>query len=245
MESAAPPYLAEAYDNAGLLTGRRDGSVTRILTALDLSLEVLKEAKEKKCEMVLMHHPIMFKPIRRVTDETDEGRCILFAIENNIAIYAAHTNLDFAEDGLNDFFLKKLGLKALGTISETAGRLAEVNMTGKELCGKIAEAFKLPVIRTTLCGDEVIKQIAVCTGSGKSLIDDVCGKADVYITGEVGHHDVLRLKEQGSGYIEISHYDSEIMVKELLRTKLTERFKDKIEVFESEKNVNPMRTIIF
>jgi len=242
MEEIAPLDGAADFDNPGLLVGRHDGTVTGILTALDLTTEVLREAKEKRCEMVVMHHPIMFKAIKKVTDDTEEGRAILFAAENGIAVYAAHTNLDFADGGLNDFFLQKLGLTPTGAMLENEGRRAEANMTASELLTRISDVLGLGVIRTTLKGGEYIKTIDLCTGSGKSLIS--AAESDCYITGELGHHDIYALLEKGVNYIELSHYDSESMVMELLKNRLSERFKG-ISVFESLKNTNPMRVILF
>lgn len=243
MEELAPKTGAMEYDNVGLLVGRGEKEVTRVLTALDTTLDVVREAKEKGCELIVCHHPVMFGGVKKITDETKEGEMLLFAMENNIAIFAAHTNLDFAQDGLNDYFLEKLGYTACDSIVENEGRIFETGgLTVKELCEKIKKAFDVTYLRvagdiareTALC--------ALCTGSGKSLVGDAVDKADVYITGDMGHHDILTVLENDCAYIEVSHYDSEKIAMELLYNKLTAKFSE-IEVFVSNENKNPLTIV--
>ena len=243
MAKIAPDDAAMEYDNVGLLVGKRDREVARILTALDCTLEVVMEAKEKGCDLVLCHHPVMFSKIGRITDDTREGEMLLFAIENNISIFAAHTNLDFAEGGLNDYFLEKLGFCASDTIEENEGRIFDCDMTAGELCEKIKHVFEIESLRVSIDNDRLILKGALCTGSGKSLAQKAAEKADVYITGELGHHDILNLNGLGCGYIEISHYDSEKIVMELLKKRLCEEFGDEIEAFVSAENKNPLTII--
>ncbi|MBQ8540853.1 MAG: Nif3-like dinuclear metal center hexameric protein [Clostridia bacterium] len=240
MEELAPKEGAMEYDNVGLLVGRGEKEVTRVLTSLDCTLDVVREAKEKGCEAVVCHHPIMFGGVKKITDETKEGEMLLCAIEQGIAIYACHTNLDFAEGGLNDYFLEKIGYTACGTILENEGRIFETGaVTVADLCAKIKKAFDVPHLR--VAGDTLRESAmgALCTGSGKSLVHEAVQKADVYITGDMGHHDILSVVENGCAYIEISHYDSEKIAMELLKCKLSEKF-PQLEVFMSQENKNPL-----
>lgn len=243
MDDVAPKDGAMEYDNVGLLLGRCEKEVTRVLTALDCTLDVVREAVEKKCELILCHHPIMFSKVNKITDETKEGEMLLYAMENNIAIFAAHTNLDYAEGGLNDYFLEKLGYIAVDTISENEGRVFEADgISVRALCEKIKTVFDVPVLR--IAGDsehEIIKG-AVCTGSGKSLVKEAVEKADVYITGDMGHHDILTLVDEGCCYIEMSHYDSEKIVMELLCELLAAEFEG-LEIYQSNENKNPLTFI--
>lgn len=240
MEEIAPKEGAMEYDNVGLLLGRGEKEVRRVLTALDCTIEVVREAKEKGCEVIVCHHPVMFGGVKKITDETKEGEMLLLAAENNIAIFAAHTNLDFAEDGLNDYFLEKLGYKAIDTIVEQEGRVFETGgITIKELCENIKRVFEVPFLRVVGDIERESAMGAVCTGSGKSLLCEALEKADVYITGDMGHHDMLYVLENDCAYVEISHYDSEKIAMELLKKKLSEKFEE-IEVFESSENKNPL-----
>lgn len=238
-EQIAPSSLALDYDNVGLLVGHKNGEVTKILTALDCNTDVVREAVAKGCELILCHHPVMFSGVKRITDETKEGEMLLSAIENNVAILAAHTNLDFADGGLNDRFLEKLGYEADGTIVDNEGRIFRCEITLGELSERIKERFDVPHVRVGGDLNAVCKVCALCTGSGKSLLEHVLGKADTFITGEMGHHDILYAIENGCNYVEISHYDSEKIAMELLKCKLDEKF-DEIEVFISEENKNPL-----
>lgn len=242
MEQVAPVDVAMEYDNVGLLVGRRDKDITKILTALDCTLEVVREAAEIGAELILCHHPVMFSGINRINDDTKEGEMLLYAIENNIAIFAAHTNLDFAQGGLNDYFLEKLGYTAIDTIEANEGRVFECHTTGEELCEKIKEVFNIKMLRVSLDLDRFVLKGAVCTGSGKSLSAAAAEKADVYITGDMGHHDILNLADTGCGYIEISHYDSEKIVMELLMELLLSEF-DELEVYTSNANENPLTIV--
>lgn len=240
MEEIAPRIGAMEYDNVGLLVGRGEKEVTRVLTALDATLDVVREAAEKGCEVIVCHHPVMFGGVKKITDETKEGEMLLCAIENNIAIFAAHTNLDFAHGGLNDYFLEKLGYKASGTIVENEGRIFETGgITVGDLCARIKEVFDVPHLRVAGDINRESAMGALCTGSGKSLVCEAVEKADVYITGDMGHHDILTVLENDCAYIEISHYDSEKIAMELLCNKLEEKFEG-IEVFTSNENKNPL-----
>lgn len=240
MECMAPVEAAMEYDNVGLLVGRGEKEITKILTALDCTMDVVREAKEKGCELIVCHHPVMFGGVKRITDETKEGEMLLCAIEQGIAIFACHTNLDFVKGGLNDYFLEKLGYRAFDTILENEGRVFETgDLTIGELCEKIKAVFNVPCLR--IAGDigRETSIGAVCTGSGKSLANEACDKADVYITGDMGHHDILNVLDMGCAYIEISHYDSEKIAMELLKKKLEAEFSG-IEVFQSNENKNPL-----
>ncbi len=243
MEEIAPREVAMEYDNVGLLIGRCEKNVTKVLTALDCTMDVVREAKEKGCELIVCHHPVLFSGVKKLTDETREGEMLLFALENNIAVFACHTNLDFAEGGLNDYFLEKLGLKASGTIVENEGRVFDAEgVTLRALAEKIKAVFEIPVIRVAGDLDREVVKGAVCTGSGKSLLNEALEKADLYITGDMGHHEILTVWENDAAYIEISHYDSEKIVMELLKNKLSEKFSE-IEVFQSKENKNVLTFI--
>jgi dinuclear metal center YbgI/SA1388 family protein len=110
LESVAPPVYQESYDNAGLITGSRNTEVTSALITLDITEEVVAEAVEKKCELIISHHPIIFKGIKRLTGSTYVERCLIQAVKNDIAIFAAHTNLDNVSGGVNAKIAEKIGL---------------------------------------------------------------------------------------------------------------------------------------
>lgn len=117
IEDFAPLALQESWDNSGLILGDRDQEVKSIMVCLDVTETVLNEAIEKGCNLILSHHPIIFKGIKKLTENNSDQRILRKAIKNDIAIYAAHTSLDNAKEGINSFLAKKLGLKNISILA--------------------------------------------------------------------------------------------------------------------------------
>ena len=106
MEETAPSYLAESWDNPGLSTGDPEGEISTILIALDATEPVIDEAIKKGADLIITHHPVLFRPIKTLRTDTPKGRLITKAIKNDIALFSAHTNLDIAKGGTNDTLAK-------------------------------------------------------------------------------------------------------------------------------------------
>lgn len=223
IERHAPPKLACGWDNPGLLTGHGNAEVTTVLTALDIDMEVALEAKRIGAELIVTHHPLIFDPIKKVNEDTFEGRTLMFLIENKIALYSAHTNLDAAPGGTNDYLAKLYGLcdtKCFDIIYTDengreyglgrTGRL-EKPMTLKEFARHIAK--KLGLENISYMGDDnlVINTAAICSGGGGSLISpEIAGIADVYVTGDVKYSNVRNAFNMGFPVIVADHYSTEI-----------------------------------
>ena len=111
LESIAPPYLQESYDNSGLLTGDMEDEIRGVLICLDSTEDVIQEAIDTNCNLVVAHHPIVFSGLKKITGKNYVERVIIKAIKNNIAIFACHTNLDNVQSGVNAKICEKLGLK--------------------------------------------------------------------------------------------------------------------------------------
>lgn len=120
VEQLAPKHLAESWDNVGLMVGQQQMAVTGIVTALDVTEAVVEEAIAKGCNLIVSHHPLIFKGLKQVTDETALGRLVLKLISHNIAVYSAHTNLDIAQGGLNDLAAAQIGLAEVTGLEVTA-----------------------------------------------------------------------------------------------------------------------------
>lgn len=118
LEQKAPPSLAEEWDNVGLMTGSMKKAVGRIMICLDVTENVVNEAIEKKIDMIISHHPLIFNKLRNINDTTAKGRLLLKLIKNDICVYSMHTNLDVAEGGVNDCLAEALKLKHLTGLSE-------------------------------------------------------------------------------------------------------------------------------
>ena len=183
MEKFAPSELKEDFDNVGLLIGKEDGKVRKVLLALDVDESVALEAIEFGADLIICHHPLIFDGLKSIAEKNFVERTAALLIENKIALYAMHTNLDIVKGGLNDLFAKKLGLKVKSALADDGcGRICSVKTTLSELAEKVKAEFFLPYIRYSGNGERVIKKVALCTGGGRSFVDDVIESgADVYI----------------------------------------------------------------
>lgn len=214
IDALAPFALAEPWDNVGLMVGRRDRAVTRVLVALDLRAEVLDEAVATGADAVLLHHPPIFPALSAVSDARTAGRLVLRAAEERIAVVAAHTNLDSAAGGLNDLMAGDLGMTDLSPLvphpddpEVGLGRVGTVAATTLgDLSALAVAAFSPRQANLAMAGDPTIPvtRVAVCTGSGGSLIDAArAAGADAYVTGDLKYHDFDAA--EGMGLVNLPH----------------------------------------
>lgn len=201
VERLAPSVLAEAWDNVGLLVGRHNQPVKKLLVALELRDEVLGEAAELGCQAVLTHHPTIFPALSAVTDDVTAAELVLQAAEARVAVIAAHTNLDAASGGLNEIMAGLLGITAATPLrpapsdpSVGLGRVgqAPARLTLEKLVNRAGQAFDAP---RRYVGDPSakVRTVACCTGSGASLIPDaLAAGADVLVTSDLKYHDADR-----------------------------------------------------
>ena len=245
LEEKFPPSYAEDFDNIGLLLGRSDRSVSKAIVCLDFSKKVCEEAIKKGAELIITHHPVIFSPIKRLDSSSPDSEALLFAIENKISVYSAHTNLDSAPDGLTDFILKKLGLSSIGTMEGELGRVCRTapNTTAFDLIARIKKEFKINKLYSTLKENKPVNTVSICNGGGGGELADLAliNESDIYISGDLKHHEVLKFSlSKTSDYIEIRHHDCEFCVTELLKSVLDSRFKDSLETEISEFNTAPL-----
>jgi dinuclear metal center YbgI/SA1388 family protein len=142
LEELAPPFLQESYDNSGLLIGNPETDVKKVLISLDVTEEILHEAIVEKCQIIISHHPIIFKGLKRITGKNMVERIVTKAIKNDIAIYAIHTNLDNVKNGVNSILCEKLWIKNPQILSPKEGLLRKlVTFCPKENAAKVREAI--------------------------------------------------------------------------------------------------------
>jgi dinuclear metal center YbgI/SA1388 family protein len=142
IESLVPLELQEDYDNSGLILGSPEMEIRAVLLCLDITKEVLEEAAMKGCNLIISHHPLIFKGIRRITGSDDEQKIIIQAIRNDIAVYALHTNLDNAIGGLNSLLCSKLGIKKVKVLQPSANMLKKlVTFCPVEFAEKVRQAL--------------------------------------------------------------------------------------------------------
>ena len=205
----APYELAEEWDNVGLLLGRAERPVTRVLVALDVTDGVVAEAKALGAQAIVTHHPMMMSARRRVTDGDREGRLLLDMAENGMAHIAAHTNFDSAPGGVNDTLMALMGAENV----RGEGVLRVGDLAQGTTLGMLAErARKKLHAAVRVYGEESreVKTLGCCSGAGSSEIADAAALgADCFITGEVKHHLALEAMDAGVCVLEAGHYETE------------------------------------
>lgn len=245
IERLAPKSLAEGWDNVGLMVGDENTNVSKILVALDCRDEVLDEAIEKGANLIITHHPFIFKGIKNMNYKTPIARKIAKAVKNNISIYSAHTNLDIAEGGTNTVLAKLLELKTTeGLMPVTEGNfLGKTGYIKNEMTFKEFALFvkkKLGADSLNINGDlnRKVKKVGLCTGKGCDmdfLIAAAEKGCDVYISGDIGYHDAQNAEDLGLCLIDGTHYLTEVIVVPEICRYIKEKFGD-IELIESEIN---------
>ena len=221
IEATFPRTAALGFDNVGLLAGRSEKEVSRIYLALDATDVVIDRAIKEGADMLITHHPLLFSAVKKVTDEDFITRRIVKLIQNDISYYAMHTNYDvakmaeLAEHALhltNCTPLEVTGVDADGNAYGigSVGELPE-RMSAKACCAYVKEAFGLTHVQLFGEPDTDVKRMAVCPGSGgKELMEEALKSgADIYLTGDVGHHTGLDAQDQGLTVIDAGHFGIE------------------------------------
>lgn len=225
LEQLAPAGYACDWDNVGLLAGRSDKEIKKVFIALDATNDVVEEAIRWGADMLITHHPLIFKPLKKINDMDFIGRRVLGLLRNDISYYAMHTNFDAAPGCMADAAAQKLELtqgKVLhpeGILEENpygigkTGYLKE-KMTIRELAGLVKERFNLPFL--TIYGErelgEAVDFIGISPGSGESMIKSALNAGvQVLITGDIGHHSGIDAAANHLAVIDAGHYGLEYL----------------------------------
>jgi len=248
IEEFAPLPLQEDYDNAGLQVGFRDRHVSAVLLCLDVTDEVLEEAIRRKCDMIVSHHPLIFRGLKNLTGADDTQRIVIRALEAGVAIYSAHTNLDSTWNGVSHEMAHMLGVTGIEVLSPRAGDpraglgvIGDIEPTPKlEFLRKVKEKFGVKALRySTQSPALVIKRVALCGGSGASMISDaIRAGADLYVTGDVKYHDFTTY---GLDMViaDIGHYESELCSMRIFSRIIRQKYPDLV-VYFSDEQANPV-----
>ncbi len=225
IEEVAPLSLQASYDNSGLIVGYDEDEVGSILLAVDLTEEVVAEALELGAEMIITHHPIIFSPIKRFNSQSYVERCVEKAIKHDIVIYAAHTNLDSAEGGMSWRLGEMIGVENMRVLELTDAELNGGFGVVGELCesvdtykymDRVAKILGLEALRHSDVVSERVKRVAICTGSGGSLMDLAANAgADLYITADLRYNDFFTAQKRVTT-LDIGHYESEYCAIEII-----------------------------
>ena len=248
LEELAPVSMACDWDNPGLLAGRSDKEVKKILLAVDATDSVLAQATLQGADMIITHHPLIFKPLKKVNDQNFISRRILTMIQKDISYYAMHTNFDAAPGCMADLAGKRLeltGCRALEPMGTTAEGteygigvlgISEEGLTLQEMAKKVKEVFGIPFV--TVFGDlnsrKVVKTVAVCPGAGGSTISEaLAGQADVYITGDISHHEGIDAVACGMPVIDAGHYGIEHIFMGFMEHYLREKLGEEVTALQA------------
>ena len=258
LEHFAPLPLQESYDNAGLQVGLTEVDVSGALLCLDVTEEVMQEAVGLGCNMVISHHPLLFRPLRTLTADTQVERVVRMAVQHDIAIYSAHTNLDNVEDGVNYKIAEKLSLMDVQLIG---GHAVKVREKGRERTVKagsgvigylpqpmettqfldwVKDVFHVECLMHNEILQRPIQSVALCGGAGDFVLQDALQlEADAFLTGEMHYHQYFG-NEQRIQIGVLGHYQSEQFTMEIMRTLLEEQAPD-LPVFVTRINTNPIK----
>lgn len=228
LEKKYPKANAESWDNVGLIVGKLNQEVRKIQLSLDATDKAIENAIKNSADLIITHHPMIFKPVKTITTMDNLGRKIIKLIENNKSLYAMHTNLDSSKDGLNDYILNLLEVKNSKVIDVNEfdnevgiGRVYTLSkeMNIDEYATFVKNSLKIKNIRIISENREkIIKKVALINGSGMSYWRKVKSLgADLFITGDIRYHDALDAKEAGINVFDIGHFESENCFVELLR----------------------------
>lgn len=234
LEQFAPTRLAEDWDNVGLLIGSRGQPVSRIMTCLTLTADSVAEAVREQAELVVTHHPLPFRPLRRLTDATVEGRLLLDLIGARTAVYSPHTAFDSASRGINQCLAEGLELLDIAPLTADgqdpaigSGRFGQFDPPASlaELASRAARFLKLAGLH--LVGDpgRTIHRVAVgCGSAGELLATAIERGCDCFVTGETRFHTCLEAEGAGMAMLLVGHFASERFAVEHLAKVLAEKF---------------------
>lgn len=239
IERIAPKHLAEDWDNPGLLVGSFAQSVERVLVCLDVSDEVVEQAVERGADMIVAHHPLIFRGIKKLRTDLPLGARLAKLIKHDIAVAAAHTNLDIAVGGVNDVLAEKIGLEKLSTFviaSQDAdgtvnsmGRYGTLSapMAIRDFAAQVREGLGATHVRLIEAAPRPVRRVAICSGSGAEFIQKAAFMgADAYVTGDVKYHEAQQAVELGMHVIDAGHFATEFPVVEVLAERLRAELAD-------------------
>ncbi|PKO99688.1 MAG: Nif3-like dinuclear metal center hexameric protein [Bacteroidetes bacterium HGW-Bacteroidetes-8] len=246
IEEFAPRNIQEEWDNSGLMAGDTQREVKSVLLGLDCTPELILEAIEIGADMIITHHPLIFKGIKKIGTETVQERMISSIIKKDIVVYSVHTNIDKVPLGVSALMAERIELRATKILmpqqdSETGlgivGDLVDP-MDFNPFIKMVKERFSLKVVRTSKPTENKISRVALCGGSGVSLIPAArASGAQIFITGDVSYHNYFC--EDEFMIMDIGHYESEIDVLELLMSVILKKIPN-FAVHISERNNNPI-----
>lgn len=234
IEAVAPPELQEGWDNTGLIVGRRDADCHGVMLCVDVTPDIVAEALASGCDMIVSHHPLIFKGIKRLNGAGRVERSVMLAVEKGVAVYCCHTSIDNAPGGVSWTMAKRLGIGDCEVLSSQDGGDGSSGLgvigtfvkplTAAELVERVKRSFGSPVARCSCPPDRLIGRVAMCGGSGSEfLANAVAGGAQAYVTSDTRYHDFVDYGDK-IFIVDIGHFESEECTKEIFYQIITEKF---------------------
>lgn len=216
MNRIAPRQLAEDWDNPGLLVGSFDSEVKKIFVCLDVTDETVKSAVDFGADLIIAHHPIIFRAVKNFRTDLPLGRKIEMLIKNNISVFAAHTNLDSVEGGVNDVLAEKIGLIDVKTFDDelSLGRIGYLpnKMDAVTFAKHVAKNLDADV-RLIDAGDFLIEKVGICGGAGSEFISKAKFlSAQAFVTGDVKYHEAQNAVENKIHVVDAGHFATEFPI---------------------------------
>ncbi len=249
----APPQLAESWDNVGLLVGDRRQPVRRVMTCLTVTPASAAEAVAEQADLVVTHHPLPFRPLKRLTTDSPEGRMLLDLVAARVAVYSAHTAFDSAAEGINQRLAQGLGLSSIAplVIADAlpaspplgSGRfgLLDAPISLAELAERTKQFLNVAGLHLVGQPDQPLSRVAVACGSGGEFLSAAReAGCDCLVTGEARFHTCLAAEAEGISLILPGHYASERFALELLAADLQRQFPD-LTIWASRHESDPLR----
>ena len=246
IEDFAPLSIQESWDNAGMQVGNSQAEATGALLCLDVTEAIVEEAVKKGINLIITHHPLLFRGLKSITGKTIVERVVIKAIKSDVTIYSAHTNMDSAWGGVSHLIAKKIGLENVEVLCPQSGN-AEVGLgvvgnlqhieNALEFMDRVKKVFAVKTVRYSGDVSKPIRRVAICGGAGSEFVRDAMDcDADVLITGDIKYHEFMSGSE-GLLLVDIGHYESECFIKELFNEIITKKIPNfAVHYAELEKN---------
>lgn len=241
MNRIAPRALAEEWDNPGLLVGSFDAPVEKIFVSLDVTDEVVEAAVDFGANLIVAHHPIIFRAVKNFRTDLPLGKKLATLIKNDVAVFAAHTNLDSATGGVNDVLAEKLGLldvQNFGDEEISLGRIGRLQskMTARDFALHVKKSLNAEFVRLVDAGDFEIERVGLCSGAGSEFISKAkFYGAQAFVTGDLKYHEAQSAIENKIHVVDAGHFATEFPIvhalAEILRAEF-ERLDYKIKIAE-------------
>ncbi len=241
LNELAPKELKEDWDNVGLLVGDSSQEIKRIFICLDITTAIVQEAVEFGADLIVSHHPLIFKPLKNVVESDIVGGIIRTLVRNNISLFSMHTNFDNADGGMNDLLADKLGLEQVrhftdneckdgeGNPLDNIGRVgildAPIDM--EDFVSVVKQTLGCRSIRYVGEPDDAVQTVALCSGAGAfGIYTAYRADADVYVTADIKHHDAQLASELGVNLIDAGHFETENIFCDYIERYLHSEFSD-------------------